>query len=52
MYSLALLLFVYAGGADIAPFLVLLVELALALCAVYEIKAVICPRIRVVVAHY
>jgi hypothetical protein len=29
----------------------LLIKLALALCTVYEVEAVVCPRISVVVAH-
>jgi hypothetical protein len=51
MWSFALSLFLYTGGADIAPLLVLLIELAPALCTLYKIRDVVAPAVAVIKSH-
>jgi hypothetical protein len=46
------LLLIYTSGADVAPFLLLLVELLTTFGALDFIENVVTPRVSVVVAHY
>jgi len=52
MYSFTLSLFlVYTGRADVAPLLLLLIELTFALRTLYKVGDVVTPGVTVVIAH-